>query len=146
MKDDRANVSKLRLHDTSHTDRNPKGHPTKLANAPAAYIRHRFRKMSATHLGTVLFTRWFHMSRSAKFSISVKRLTRKEWVSIQLVECIRSRIGISEFNESVSVVGSETILYMPHMRLRGGFTRSSFPFFHSMVRTYNQALLRRPFV
>ena len=62
MKDDPANVLKLRLHDMSHTDRGLGDQPTKPADAPAAYIRQRFRKMSATHLGAVLFARFFTKS------------------------------------------------------------------------------------
>ena len=100
MKDGRANVLKLRLHDMSHTDRGLEDQSTKLADSPAAYIRQRFRKMSATHLGAVLFRTVFHKvsSRPAKIryrrTLDEKSMLCIEWMSIQLVERIFSRVDI----------------------------------------------------
>ena len=62
------------------------------------------------HLGVVLFARWFHISLiliGKVFDIG-KRIDEEsmfcvEWMFIQLIERMRSRISISEFNESVSV-------------------------------------------
>lgn len=116
MKDDRASVLKLHLHDMSRTDRGPEDQPAKLANAPVAmHQKNAFSRGSQqTHLGTVLFARWIDISLiyigkvfDIGESIDEEGVFCVEWMSIQLVERICGRISISKFDESVSMRGAQ---------------------------------------
>jgi hypothetical protein len=66
--------------------------------------------MLATHLGAVLFARWIDISliKIGKVfdigeTINEESMFCVEWMSIQLIERICGRIGIPEFDESVSM-------------------------------------------
>lgn len=59
-----------------------------------------------------------------------------EWMSIQLVERIRSGIGISEFDESVSMRFQNDSIYTTRRNLPVALSRLFVPWHRDIIRLY----------
>ena len=106
-----------------------------------------FQKRSATHLGAVLFALWFHISLiyvgkvfDIGETIDEKSMFCVEWMSVQLVEGVRSRIGISEFDECVSM----RVQTIANMGLRGLYPLL-FPVFSFQGTEISSGFIAAPF-